>query len=414
MKDFNNFKISSQFYFCPYALSLDLYQGCPHSCRYCFSMTQYFANATMLNKVFGNVEGVYKVEKLELFLKGEYTDSKNPVKRMLQLLINEKQPLHIGGMYDPFPYGVEETEQAGKKFLELLNKYKYPAIISTKNPPAEYKELFGKGNYVLQVTLTTINDEQGRLIEPVAPLPSKRLEAIKELKPYVKKLVVRMQPYIPCLYEKGEINAYLKAIKDAGADAVTVEFLKVSKFQTDAVRKQWKEFGDCLNRDVLSELNTNGIGSGSDKEYPFEYKLKRLKEIRKLAHELGLEFYSAENQTRLLGDDYACCGIKQGELNGIFDSKMPCFNQLLFKAKEKGEITLNDLEIKEYMKIKEICDMWNTQDRMFRASRMNYSTEDFMEEAWKNPKSVNPAIFFKGLRPEKRGKDIIYKYEGIE
>lgn len=412
MKKFNNLKLSSQFYFCPYALSFDIYQGCPHSCRYCFSLTQFFANASFLDKVFGKVQGHIQLNVIEKYLRNEYGHG-HGFNRMIQFLFNVRQPLHIGGMFDPFPKGEEEIHGIGKQTLELLNKYHYPAIFSTKNPPVEYKELFGKGNYVLQVTLTTLDDELARKLEPRAPLPSERLKAMKELRPHVKKLIVRLQPFIPSIFENESLDNYMGAIKEAGADAVTVEFLKLSVFQTSRVKMQWKELGKVLGRDVLTELNTLGETRGADKEYPYTYKLKIMKNIKELAHKHNLQFFSAENQTRALGDGYACCGILEGEIPDM-DSKLSCYNKLLFKAKEKGTIGFEDLEIKPYMELQHVADMWNTQDRRYRIQHIDYTIKDYMEEAWKNPKSVNPSIFFKGLKPIKEGNKLKYKWVGLD
>jgi len=48
----DNLKITSQYPFCPYALSMDLYWGCPHGCTYCFAQQAFYANNSMNERSF--------------------------------------------------------------------------------------------------------------------------------------------------------------------------------------------------------------------------------------------------------------------------------------------------------------------------------------------------------------------------
>jgi DNA repair photolyase len=414
-QDFFNLKLTSQFYFCPYAFSLDLYRGCPHSCVYCFAQGQYYTNESLKEKAFGSVDAGVDLEQLERFLSGKKAESIGPSTQLLNEMFKLRQPLHIGGMFDPFPKNIEARLENGKKTLELLNRFNYPAIISTKNPPVQYAELFRKGKYILQVSLISIKDDIAHRIERGAPLPSERLLAMKVLKGSVQKLVVRLQPFIPYLFEQGEIERYLYAIKEAGADAVTVEFLKVSKMKTQSIINQFRVLSDIVGRDVLRDLKTGGAGKKQDHEYSVEYKLRIMRDIKKKAHERGLEFYSAENDLRSMSDGPACCGLN-GKEDPAFESKLHCFNKVLFLAKERGEARWSDLGDDDYMNIKGVQHMWNTQTRKQVLIRNAFSLRTYMERAWKTKTEMNPSIFFKGLHPardEKTG-ELYYKYEEYE
>jgi DNA repair photolyase len=392
---------------------MDLYQGCPHGCVYCFSQSQFFTNQSLKGVDFEKVRAISDIKKLEKYLKGEYSSSINPSTKLLQALFLRKQPIHIGGMFDPFPDRYEQQLQHAKRVLELLIKYDYPAIISTKNPPVEYADLFAKGKFILQVSLICLDEEISKRLEKNAPSPKQRLEAIKKLKNNFKKVIVRLQPFIPYLFETEEkIKKYVQELKEAGADAVTIEFLKASKFQTEGVTNQYKILSEIVGIDIIKDLKSGSSGKNQDLEYNLDYKFKIIKKIKKIVKEAGLEFYSAENKLRSMGDGYACCGLKGTEPD--FQSKIPCFNQSLFIAKEKGTTQWEDLTIPEEYKIQGIQHMWNTQSRKVVQERKNWSTETFLKRAWNTNTEMNPSIFFKGLTPKKQKEKIIYEYQEYE
>ena len=414
IRKFDNLKLTSQFTFCPYAFSLDLYEGCPHRCTYCFSQQAYYINKSFKSKniQFDSIRGILNLEKIEKYLIGQYRNSKNQITRLLQYLFDIKQPLHVGGMYDPFPRGVENVYRIGKKFLELMNKYQYPVIFSTKNPPVEYIDLFRQGKYILQVSIP-FNKKYGDIVEKGALPVEKRFEAIKKIRPYVKKVVVRMQPYIIGIMSDKELEEHITNIKNSGADAVTVEFLKFQVFQPKGcyqMEKLSEEVGINL-KNKLTEVE------GPDWVYPIHSRKRELLKIKEMVHAHSLEFYSAENSLRDEGDGFACCGINHNnDSEKDFYTKLRyTTNEALFIAKEKGEVCLSDIinnqKHKELFEFKNILPMWNTRNRKYRSKYNNLRFVDFIKNNWNTKSPTNPAIFFKRLYPFKKGGEVCYKYK---
>ena len=418
MKKFFNLKLTSQYTFCPYSLSMDLYKGCPHKCIYCFSQQQYFTNISLKKSSKGllqAVTGYLDLNKYEKFLKKDMktTDNKN---KLILDLIKLRQPIHVGGMYDPFPFRVENNVKIGKKFLNITNEYQYPIIISTKNPIPEYSDLFKEGKYILQVSVP-INEKFSKLIEQNVPTFYDRLDMSKQFKNKAKKMVARIQPFIKGVFKNDdELEQHIKEIKEAGFDAITVEFLKFSTFENLSIKIQKNLLSKITNTNQNKELNEI---EGTDKVYPYIYRYKTLLKIRNYARKYGLEFYSAENRFRILGDGFACCGINhKNPKEKDFHTKI-CYttNKLLFEAKKKGKITLEDLQEKfkkcPFVNYNKIIDFFNTQGKIYRKSHKLLSLKDLLVNNFISKKSTNPSIFFKGYlipKKDKKGK-IYYEYK---
>jgi hypothetical protein len=181
--------------------------------------------------------------------------------------------------------------------------------------------------------------ERVRKIEVGLPDPLTRLQKAGEMRKNgsIKKLVVRMQPFIPHLYtQPGAIDEYLDALAANHVDAVTTEFLK------KAVSDDWADLSGAVGVN-LNATFAKFPAQGTDKVLPLEYRRSIVKKLVAGAHARRIEFYSAENELRAMGDGPGCCGVSTKD--PIFGSKMPWVaNELLFEAKAtNGRIKLSDM-----------------------------------------------------------------------
>ena len=326
-----NIKFTSQIPFCSYCLSFDLYKGCPHRCRYCFAQTSHGERLKVGSKSETKLFGFEKIIKM---VNGEAKGGKS----YIQEFIDKKQPFHIGGMADPFPYGIENKTKHALSFINAIKEY--PCIWSTKNPPSEYADEISRGNHILQFSCigNVEYDSRVKNIEPGLPDFKIRIEKLKKLRGSAKKLILRFQPFIPFIWNYDNINRFLDSMIGI-VDAVTIEFLK------KPVGEKWEEFSKALNFDVNSFFEKQcEMDMGTDKVFYTIYRYEMLKLLRKMIKERGFEFYSAENYFRHLGDGPSCCGV--GENDGaIFQSKLTyCLNDMLFKAKKEGSFCWKDIE----------------------------------------------------------------------
>jgi len=128
-KTYNSPRVSSQFFFCPFPFVIDSYSGCPQRCKYCFSYWNSLINQAKGKDVFEEDSKTIELDHLERVLSMK---PRNQVETELCKFVERKIPIHWGGVSEPFSV-FEKTYQTGLNILKLLEKYKYPFIVSTKN-----------------------------------------------------------------------------------------------------------------------------------------------------------------------------------------------------------------------------------------------------------------------------------------
>lgn len=388
-----NIKFTSQIFFCPYCLSLDLYKGCPHKCAYCFAQTDH---GEILKVGMKNGVKLFSFDKAIRYMNGENKTNKN----YLQHFIEKKQPLHIGGMADPFPYGVEEQTKHALSFIKAVKEY--PCIFSTKNPPLEYAKDFAKGNHIIQFSSIGDMKYDARIsaIEPGLPDFTTRFKRLKRLKPSLQKVIVRFQPFIPFIWNYDNLNHFLDKIAFV-ADAVTIEFLK------KPVAEKWGVFSKAIGFDIGDFFKRCGTIDQTDKVFDVSYRYEMLKLLKKMIKDRGMEFYSAENYFRDIGDGPACCGISEKD-GDLFQSKLTyCLNNMLFKAKKEGSFCWDDIEA-EMPEILQKCRWVMGFDHVLAKS----SIRDVLRSRYNSNDTSSPVNFFANIHCKKvKGKEHFFYEE---
>jgi len=187
-----------------------------------------------------------------------------------------------GGVSDPFQ-PCERYYRMSYNALRVFAETKYPFVVSTKGriiAEPEYLELLKKCNCVVQISMVCSSYDK---LEEGAPSFEERLEIARKVAPSVKRLTVRIQPYMHEVY--GEVYENLEKFKAAGAYGVIVEGMKFASKRPGLV----KVAGDYTYPKALIEGD--------------------ILKLKQRAHELGLALYSGENRTRELGDSLCCCGV---------------------------------------------------------------------------------------------------------
>jgi len=197
----------SQIVLCDLPVRFDTYEGCTHNCAYCFSRKKQEIG-----------EGV-KVHETETTLRRFIEGARKPETQW----VNWDLPLHWGGMSDPFqPF--EEKAQVSLRCLEVFAETQYPVLFSTKGRLAAtepYLKLMGQSNLSAQVSMVSPRYDR---FETGAPTFEERRDMLPKLAANSRRLIVRVQPYIPGYYQ--DVIDNLRAYKDAGVYGIIVEALK--------------------------------------------------------------------------------------------------------------------------------------------------------------------------------------------
>lgn len=205
----------SQITLCDLPIRFDTYVGCSHACRYCFVNRK--AN-------IANIKKGESATALESFIKGERAEDTK--------WCDWNIPIHFGGMSDPFQ-PIEQIEKRTLDALKVFAKYKYPFVVSTKNAliaNEPYLSLIKQCDCVVQISAMCAEYDD---IEKGASTFVQRVETIRKISPF-KRVIVRMQPYLPQMYLSALKS--LKAFADAGAYGVTIEGMKYIKKADGTIR----------------------------------------------------------------------------------------------------------------------------------------------------------------------------------
>lgn len=170
--------------YCYSILRIEPYLTCDHRCVYCFG--RWYRTQTIENLPI--IKTLRTFTKLLKFLR------RKNVKIM---------PFRLATLVDPFQ-PIEIKYSISKRIMELCLKYESPIIINTKATLLSREDyililekLCNKSLAIVQISLSTINDDIAKNIEPNAPSPTERLNVIEKLSSNNIPVIVRLQPFIP-------------------------------------------------------------------------------------------------------------------------------------------------------------------------------------------------------------------------
>ncbi len=299
--------MTSQWLICPVPLHLDTYKGCLHNCVYCFGRDITNFHRRRQRAGFQDLTA-NDPDRFKDWLKGIYGRPRD-FTRAITVAINSRYPIKIGAISDPCP-AIEEKYRTTEAFLRILRLYDYPVQIQTKNPGVLFRLLkrIGPGmNLTVSVTLISLDREWLKKIEPGAPSPEQRLEAISRIVDLGYPVMVKVQPAIWPRVTK-ELAALVEAIKEAGCWAFNTECLKLRQSMGKAEQTLFAEaFGN------VRDLYRTKIGTREASDWVLQdgLKLEYIHLARDLAAKSGLKYFSADNTPLGHGDGFECCGTER-------------------------------------------------------------------------------------------------------
>lgn len=255
--------------------SINVYRGCEHGCVYCF--------ARPTHEYLGLSSGLDFETKIVV---------KYDAPEMLReaLMSKKWQPRVIGmsGVTDCYQ-PVEKKLQLTRRCLEVLAEFRNPVMIITKNALVTrdidlLSELARNRAAAVFVSITTLDAELARVMEPRTSSPQMRLDAVRKLTDAGIPVGVLNAPIIPAINDH-EMPAVLAAAKQAGAITAGYTMLRLP-WQLKSIFESWLDthFPDRKNK-----------------------VLHRIQEMR------GGKLYEAEWGTRMRGE-----GVYAQQMNALF------------------------------------------------------------------------------------------------
>jgi len=191
----------------PFDTSLNPYRGCEHGCSYCY--------ARPTHEYLGWSAGLDFETKL--IAKPE---APTLVRRQLARSSWKPRVLALSGVTDPYQ-PIERQLRLTRGCLEVLAEQQHPVALITKSGLVErdldlLSRLAAVGAVQVQLSLTTLDRELARRMEPRAAQPRARLAAIRALAAAKVPVGVSLAPLIPGLNDH-EVPRILEAAADLGA-----------------------------------------------------------------------------------------------------------------------------------------------------------------------------------------------------
>lgn len=332
------FNVNNQIYFCGVPFRLDTYNGCTHRCVYCFVRAAELTSASRKNRgqtIMAANESSVKRTLVVALDQGLAREDIN-----IEWL-RRRVPIHWGGMSDPFQH-CERKFKISKKWMEYLNWYDYPVVVSTKaTMPAEpeYLELFKAGKYAVQISLIHYDDDLVKKIEPGTPTATERMRALETLANAGVWTAVRIQPVIPASPVERDLGKFIEMLAGIGVKHIMAEAYKVP-VRNEVGMKIMNE----ICPDTAHEYSYNDTKSaGFELLLPTWRKWKYTKVILEACHAHGLTYGAADNDLRDMGDVVCCCGIDNLPGFGNYWKYQASYAAKI--AKENGGlVTLDDMQ----------------------------------------------------------------------
>jgi len=191
----------------PFEQSINPYRGCSHGCGYCYARPSH--------SYVGLSQGLDF--ETRLFYK---KDAGKVLEEELAKPGYVCKPITLGANTDPYQ-PIERRMRVTREILEVLTRCRHPVTIITKSALVLrdldlLTDLAGDGLAGVGISVTTLDVELKRAMEPQAASPHARLEAMRRLNEAGVPTGVLVAPVIPALTDH-EMEAILDAAAAAGA-----------------------------------------------------------------------------------------------------------------------------------------------------------------------------------------------------
>ncbi|MCL2142986.1 MAG: radical SAM protein [Methanomassiliicoccaceae archaeon] len=168
---------------------MNIYRGCTHGCIYCDSRSKCYG----MDHDFEDIE------------------VKRDAPRILEEQLRRKRKkgmIGTGAMCDPYMH-IEDDLQVTRKCLSLVERYGFGISILTKSDRILrdidiLKAINARSRCIVQVTMTTYDDELCRKIEPNVSSTSERFRILEEMRDAGIPTVVWLCPILPFINDTKE------------------------------------------------------------------------------------------------------------------------------------------------------------------------------------------------------------------
>ncbi len=212
----------------PFTCSINPYRGCEHGCIYCYARPSHaYLNLSpgldFETRLFAKVNAAECLR--EEFARPGYACS----------------TISIGANTDPYQ-PVEREWKITRSILEVMAACDHPIGIVTKNALVErdldiLAPMAAKGLAKVYISVTTLDHELARHMEPRASAPARRVEAIRRIAQAGVPVGVMVAPIVPFLTDSAT-EQILEAAREAGAQSAGYVLMRLP-YEVKDLFKDW-------------------------------------------------------------------------------------------------------------------------------------------------------------------------------
>jgi len=260
----------------PFEWTINPYRGCEFGCKYCYARYTH---------EYMEIDG--SAFETKIFVK----ENAGPllardVSRKYAFDAPEAEHIAIGTATDPYQPAEREYGVTRACLEELAKREGLSISVTTKSNQILrdidlFKRISEKSSLSLNITITTLRARLARLLEPRAPRPDLRLDAVSKLRDAGLPVGVSAAPLLPGITDRdGEVEEVATAAKEAGAQWLWSGVLFLMPSSAKAFLPFVREKFPRLARQYEQWYTRNGYA-------PEEYRRKISQRIARIKKELG-------------------------------------------------------------------------------------------------------------------------------
>ena len=233
----------------PFDRSVNAYRGCEHGCVYCYARPTH---------AYMNLSPGLDFES-KLFAKP------NAAELLAEEISRPSyvcRPIALGTNTDPYQ-PIERDLHITREIIEVLAAARHPFTITTKSDMVlrdlDFLAPLARDNLVsVGVSVTSLDNQLSRTMEPRASAPQKRLRAIQELSKAGVRTLVQVSPIIPALNDQ-ELEQIMEQAKEKGAASAIYLLLRLPR-EVASLFETWlaENYHDRASRVLKLVRSTRG------------------------------------------------------------------------------------------------------------------------------------------------------------
>ncbi len=201
----------------PFTWTINPYRGCEFGCRYCYA--RYTHEFMEMRDGLDFEQKIYVKQHAAGLLRHD-------LRR-----VKPDEAIALGTATDPYQPAERRYEVTRGILEEFARHHGFELGIVTKSnlisrDLALLQQVAGANKLSVHITITTLNTELARILEPRAPRPDLRLDAVRALSRAGLRVGVSCCPVVPGITDSPkDLESVIRAAAEAGADYVFANLL---------------------------------------------------------------------------------------------------------------------------------------------------------------------------------------------